>query len=186
MTYCLREEFITHKPYIQYRKITAKKDRFITPAEKEKMYLYCEETDNKDLKQILLLGFNTGMRINNIISFDPDKDVDNDYIRVWENKTNKPYSIPLNQVLKENFHTFRKLNLNYHQVHYMFDKMKQDLNLDEEITIHTMRHTFCSDLINKGVPVTVIQKLANHSQINTTMRYSHLNNEVLEKAVSLL
>lgn len=186
LTYCLHEEIITTKPYIPYRKIKAHKDRFITPAEKEKMYEYCLKNNNKELMQILLLGFNTGMRISNIILFDPEKDIDNGYIRVWNNKTNKPYSIPLNQTLKDKVKTFTKLDVNYNQVHYMFEKMKEELNLDKEITLHTLRHTFCSDLINQDVPIVVIQKLANHTNINTTMRYSHLSNIALEKAVSLL
>ncbi len=186
MTYCFQEGIITQKPFIPYRKIKAKKDRFITPAEKERMYKYCTETNNQILLQILLLGFNTGMRISNIILFNPETDIDNGYIRIWNNKTNKPYSIPLNTTLKDKVKTFTKLEINYNQVHYMFEKMKQELRLDEDITIHTLRHTFCSDLINQEVPVAVIQKLANHSNITTTMRYSHLNNSVLEKAVSLL
>lgn len=186
LNYCLRERLISHKPYIPYRKIKAKKVRFITTEEKDKMYQYCEETNNQTLMQILLLGFYTGMRISNVILFNPETDVEKGYIRIWNNKTNKPYSVPLHPVLKDKISTFTKLDINYNQVYYMFNKMKQELKLDEDITIHTLRHTFCSDLINNNVPVPVIQKLANHSSITTTMSYSHLNNSVLEKAVSLL
>lgn len=186
LTYCYRTEIIEHKPYIQYKKLKSSKDCFISPAEKTEMLTYCLNNSNFDLWQVLLIGFNTGMRIQNILLFDPAKEVDNGYIRVWCNKTNKPYSIPLNVTLKENLHKFKKLNINYNQVYYMFNQMKKDLHLREQITIHTLRHTFCSDLINKGVPVSVIQKLANHQNITTTMRYSHLSNETLEKAVCLL
>ena len=64
--------------------------------------------------------------------------------------------------------------------------MKQQLNLDAAITIHTLRHTFCSDLVQKGIAVPVIQKLANHKKITTTMRYTHLNDRLLEDAINIL
>lgn len=186
LTYCYRIGYINHRPYIPYKKIKSHKDIFITPAEKTKMLEYCHQNSNQELWQVLLIGFNTGMRIQNILDLDPIKDIDNGYIRVWNNKTNRPYSIPLNTTLKENWHSFKKLTINYNQIYYMFNKMKEDLKLNKEITIHSLRHTFCSNLINKGVPVPVIQKLANHQNITTTMRYSHLNNETLEKAICLL
>ncbi len=40
--------------------------------------------------------------------------------------------------------------------------------------IHILRHTFCSHMAILGVPVTVIQKLAGHAQLTTTLAYMHL------------
>ena len=39
---------------------------------------------------------------------------------------------------------------------------------------HLLRHTFCSWLAQAGVPLARIQAWAGHSDIRTTMRYSHL------------
>ena len=64
--------------------------------------------------------------------------------------------------------------------------MKIDLQLDNQITIHTLRHSFCSRLLQKGASITTIQKLANHSNIQTTMLYSHIANKQLEEAITLL
>jgi len=39
---------------------------------------------------------------------------------------------------------------------------------------HTLRHTFCSRLAARGVPLPTIQALAGHAAIETTMRHVHL------------
>lgn len=57
---------------------------------------------------------------------------------------------------------------------------------DLEANIHAMRHTFCSRLVQKGAPLAVVQELAGHRCINTTLRYAHLAPENLGEAVSLL
>jgi site-specific recombinase XerD len=41
--------------------------------------------------------------------------------------------------------------------------------------VHILRHTFCSHLAMKGVPVRTIQELAGHQDLKTTMRYMHLS-----------
>lgn len=42
------------------------------------------------------------------------------------------------------------------------------------ITFHTLRHTFCTLLIAKGVPITTVSKLAGHTKIEQTQRYAHI------------
>lgn len=51
---------------------------------------------------------------------------------------------------------------------------------------HTMRHTFCSHLAMRGVPVRTIQELAGHASITTTMRYMHLTQSAVDEAVRVL
>jgi len=45
--------------------------------------------------------------------------------------------------------------------------------LSKDISIHTMRHEFCSDLIRQGIDIYTVQRLAGHQDIRTTMRYVH-------------
>lgn len=53
-------------------------------------------------------------------------------------------------------------------------------------SIHSLRHTFCSQLVMAGVPLRTVQKLAGHASSKTTERYSHLAPQYLEAAVQLL
>jgi integrase len=52
--------------------------------------------------------------------------------------------------------------------------------------IHILRHTFCSHLAMKNVPPRVIQELAGHADLTTTMRYMHLAKGSKEAAIAVL
>jgi integrase len=51
---------------------------------------------------------------------------------------------------------------------------------------HILRHTFCSHLAMRGAPAKVIQELAGHVQLSTTMKYMHLSPGHKEQAIRLL
>ncbi len=53
-------------------------------------------------------------------------------------------------------------------------------------TWHDMRHTFCSHLAMKGAPAKVIQELAGHTELSTTLKYMHLTEGAREDAIALL
>jgi len=56
-----------------------------------------------------------------------------------------------------------------------------------EITkIHSLRHTFASHLVMKGVDLATVKKLMGHSDIDTTMIYSHLTEKHVDDAVEKL
>ena len=46
----------------------------------------------------------------------------------------------------------------------------------KECTIHTLRHTHASRLIQNGMSVYEVKEILGHSDIKTTMRYAHLEN----------
>jgi integrase len=58
--------------------------------------------------------------------------------------------------------------------------------LSDVTKIHSLRHTFASHLVMKGVDLPTIKKLMGHSDIETTMIYSHLADEHVDKAVEKL
>jgi site-specific recombinase XerD len=55
-----------------------------------------------------------------------------------------------------------------------------------KITWHMFRHTFASRLTRDGVDIVTVKELLGHSNITTTMRYAHSNDEAKRKAVSRL
>lgn len=54
------------------------------------------------------------------------------------------------------------------------------------VSLHTLRHTFASRLIQKGLPLYTVQRLLGHSSPLTTTRYSHLAPESLQEAADAL
>ena len=53
-------------------------------------------------------------------------------------------------------------------------------------SIHALRHSFATHLLDKGTDVTMIQKLLGHNDIKTTLRYLHTTNKDLLKIISPL
>ncbi|NNB84591.1 tyrosine-type recombinase/integrase [Corallococcus exiguus] len=51
---------------------------------------------------------------------------------------------------------------------------------------HTLRHSFASHLVMRGVPLKAIQELLGHASIEMTMRYAHLSPDVKKDAVRAL
>jgi len=47
---------------------------------------------------------------------------------------------------------------------------------------HLGRHLYVSKLVNSGVNICLVQRLANHSQISTTQRYFNYNEQMLVNA----
>jgi len=57
----------------------------------------------------------------------------------------------------------------------------------EDLTkVHTLRHTFASQLVMSGVDLPTVKKLMGHSDIQTTMIYAHLAADHLADAVNKL
>jgi site-specific recombinase XerD len=52
--------------------------------------------------------------------------------------------------------------------------------------LHSLRHTFASHLVMKGVDLPTVKKLMGHADIDTTMIYSHLADDHVDKAVEKL
>ena len=53
----------------------------------------------------------------------------------------------------------------------------------DKVTLHVLRHSYASQLAMKGVSIAVIQRLLGHTDIKVTMRYAHLSQDSLNKAI---
>jgi len=67
-----------------------------------------------------------------------------------------------------------------------FKKACKAADIDSAIHFHSLRHSFASNLAQKGVSLYVIKELLGHSSITTTEIYSHLNMDSLREAVGRL
>jgi len=76
--------------------------------------------------------------------------------------------------------------LNEDYVSKRFKRAVRSTGLNEDIHFHTLRHSFASNLIQKGASIYVVKELLGHESISTTQIYSHLQSENLSQAVSLL
>jgi site-specific recombinase XerD len=52
---------------------------------------------------------------------------------------------------------------------------------DKKYSLHSLRHTFATDMINSGMHIEVLQQLLGHKSIELTMRYARLSDQTREK-----
>jgi len=67
----------------------------------------------------------------------------------------------------------------------LLDAASRDAGI-EHVSWHDLRHTFASDLVGRGASLLSVQKLLGHSDIQVTMRYSHLGKDALRSTIALL
>jgi site-specific recombinase XerD len=65
-------------------------------------------------------------------------------------------------------------------------KIATKAGISDLTKLHTLRHTFASHLVMKGVDLPTVMKLMGHSDIQTTMIYAHLAPDHLAGAVNKL
>ena len=58
--------------------------------------------------------------------------------------------------------------------------------LSKKASMHTLRHSYATQLLEQGVDLVTLQRLLGHNQLSTTVRYTHLRQEHLLKTPSPL
>jgi site-specific recombinase XerD len=58
--------------------------------------------------------------------------------------------------------------------------------IDKRVSMHTLRHSFATHLLEQKVDIRVIQVMLGHKRLETTAIYSHVATEILREVVSPL
>ena len=151
--------------------------KIITQEEFEKLFA---AEDNKEYKLAYLLGFESGMRISEIVGFKnkvpaltPDK-IESAQIRIESGKGDKDRIVPRPKRLNSNAIKLLPLKCSRRALQWRISHLGRKV-LGKEITFHTLRHGFGSHLANSGRPLHEVQMLMGHSRLDTTGIYLHAN-----------
>lgn len=71
-------------------------------------------------------------------------------------------------------------------IYHLISKRALQAGLIKKTTPHDMRRTFVSDLLDVGVDLSTVSKMAGHEDTNTTKRYDRRSSQVMQEAVNKL
>jgi integrase len=142
-----------------------------------------------EAKDLFVLLIDTGARFNEIRKIEWNQiDLDNRTITVWRSKVSNE------SVLFMTDRVFEVLNRLYMNktTSFVFNSQVTSLrkvikSLYGDVRIHDIRHTCASKLVQNGLSIQETQVILGHSNIQTTMRYAHLEQSaVTQKARDIL
>ncbi len=130
------------------------------------------------------------------------KDIDSArmVLHVRQGKGNKdrlaPLSLTLLMELREYYRTHRPVQWLFSTkagepvhpgtVQRQLQRAVKKAGLRKPATMHTLRHSYATHMLEAGVDVMTLQKILGHRQLSTTARYLHLRGEHLQRLPSLL
>ncbi|MEL6509063.1 MAG: site-specific integrase [Pseudomonadota bacterium] len=172
--------------------------RQISNHEEECLLHWLTFAGDKDMAEAVTVLIDTGMRRSELLNLRPsDVDLANGVALIYgiEGKGTKNggvRSVPMTQrvrdILEQRLSGSTCFSLSESHMRHAWDRARASMRLseDKDFTLHVCRHTCASRLIQRGVHLTVVQKWLGHSNISTTMRYSHLYPSDLMDAVKVL
>lgn len=167
----------------------------------EEIMRLIDSVENIKHRTILIMLYSTGMRVSEITNCKiADIDSKNMRVKIVQGKGAKDrYSILSEQLLLE----LRAYYLIYKPKEYLFNgnvkgkrytmrsiqhlmqKALVKIGLDNKnYTVHTIRHSFATHLLDNGTDLYTIKELLGHNSLQTTMRYMHLTTRRLEGIVN--
>lgn len=142
-------------------------------------------------KAILTLTYSVGLRVSEIVNLRiSDIDSRRMLIHIKNAKGRKDRIVPLSQtvleLLREYFKEYRPKEFLFNgqnSLQYSVGSCQKIYKkyIDNKSSIHTLRHSSFTNLLESGTDLRIIQKIAGHSSSKTTEIYTHVSNNMLSK-----
>jgi len=169
---------------------------------KEEMIRLIKAIENIKHKTMIMLGYACGLRVSEITALEL-KDIDEDrrLLFIRRAKGKKDRVVGLSPVMIVMLREYKK---QYKPLAYLFEGQQKEkpystrslesiikaakakAGINKTGSMHMLRHSFATHLIDKGTDVVFIQKLLGHNDIKTTLRYLHVTNKDMLNILSPL
>lgn len=157
---------------------------------------------NPKHQALLMVAYSAGLRVSEVVRLKvEDIDSDRRLIRVHRAKGRKDRYAPLSEVLLETLRDYWKIDK---PTHWLFPGAHPDHHLSmravqkaltkalriagvrKHVTMHTLRHSFATHLLEDGTDLRYVQEILGHARPETTMIYTHVTQKDLRRIRSPL
>lgn len=184
--------------YIQYCKKSQKLPIVLSVAEIQKMFSVCA---NKKHKVILSLLYSCGLRVSELINLKWQHiDRSRMIINIINAKGGKDRQVMLDAIiiplLEDYYREYKpkeyvlngQFSLQYSEqsVGQVIKQLAKSAGINKRVYTHLIRHCNATHLLEGGTDLSLIQKLLGHSNIKTTLIYSHISHNIISRIKSPL
>ena len=185
---------------VKLPKVENKRMRFLTDAEGDLLLEGLKER-SQQLHDICLLSFDSGLRADEIFSLRWNRvDLVQNSVKVFDSKGKDRVvfltgrTVDMLQGLPKDGLVFKsRTGEKITEISNSFDREVNDLGWNDgiksrkdKLVFHSLRHSFASRLVARGIDLYVVSQLLGHSDLSMTQRYSHLRPDTLQAAVNSL
>lgn len=155
----------------------------------------------KNLKHRMAIAliYSAGLRISEAINLKTiDIDFERSVINVRQGKGKKDRQVPLSITIER---MAKHYMLAYHpnsffftgqsggkytakSIQNVFSTACKDARIEKKVTVHTLRHSYATHLLEKGIDLRIIQEILGHSSSKTTEIYTHVSRKLMSKVKS--
>lgn len=173
-----------------------KEHRLPEVLSKEDVQKIISATNNIKHKALLSLTYACGLRRGEVLNLKlKDLDSQRKLIRIAQSKGKKDryvtFGTKIRTLLTEYYKEFKpKIYLfegQYEQKYgessfaQVLQQAAKKAGIKKEVTLHTLRHSFATHLLEAGTDIRYIQELLGHNSPNTTMIYTHVSSKKLSE-----
>ncbi len=167
---------------------------------KEEVKLILEAHGNIKHRAMLSLIYSCGLRRNELLNLKlNDIDSKRGLVIIRKGKGRKDRVTPLSEkvliMLRDYFKAYQPKNwlfegqsgVGQYDERSLANVLKQALeksNINKPVSLHWLRHSFATHLLENGTDLRYIQEILGHSSSKTTEIYTHVSNKSIQKIVS--
>jgi integrase len=185
---------------VEFPRPNNQRQRFLSAQEAERLIAALRER-SVQLAEVSLFGLLTGCRLREIFGLTwSNLDFAHGRLTILDPKNEDPRHIPLTGPIRELIERLPKgnaddtifKNSNGERIGWLskdFKSVVDNIGLNngltdsrQKVTFHTLRHTYASWAVMKGVPLYVVGRAMGHKTLTMTARYSHLAPGSLDEA----
>ena len=184
--------------YIEYPRAEKKLPIPLSSDEVQSMFNVCE---NLKHRTILALLYSTGMRVGELINLQWSHiDRSRMVIHVIAGKGKKDRQVQLTahliQLLEKYYKEYKPMpyvlsgqksdQYSERSVNEVLKQLAKKSGVKKDVHAHLMRHSAFTNLLESGVDISIIQKLAGHNNPKTTQIYTHISSNLISKTYNPL